>query len=251
MCVGRLETLAANTSCSALVLENGITLEHLELKNKRHNCSTDFIAGSKVCLDALEVTTPPVTTIRKPEPVVIPKIVIVAPSCNGNWTAISVCDASCGEAGNLQQTFTKTENENYDASLCPTSTNRLQPCTSNACICPQTPILNCQLKQNNNNVLLCQLSTKPKASATVQVTSGQSDLTIDKCSLTFTNATWNVPQSITMNPLYNTPIYLNSTDININYAINAHGESFNHCYGSFTGKRVVDNLLANTGYCAA
>lgn len=256
VCVGRIETLAADTSCPALALEYGMTLGHLEFKNKRHDCSTNFTVGSKVCLDSLDnpttpldVVTPPV--VRNPDTVPIPQIVIAVPSCNGNWTTASACDAPCGESGNLQQTYIRTSDQNFQASLCPLNSTRTQTCTSNACICPQAPLLNCQLKQNNNNVLLCQLSTQPKVAAILQVTSGQSDLTIDKCSLSFTNTTWNVTQSITMNPLYNIPHYFNSTKININYVVNAHGESFNHCSGSYTDNRAIDTLLTKAGICSA
>lgn len=95
------------------------------------------------------------------------------------------------------------------------------------------------------------MSSRPAVSAQVTFSTLQSDLILDRCTLTYTNFNWNTPQSLTFNPIYNVPGYMNSTNININYVVNfsGGGDSTAQQSSSIITSRKVDILQTKKGYC--
>lgn len=96
---------------------------------------------------------------------------------------------------------------------------------------------------------MCKLSSRPVNGANIHMSTVQTDLSMDKNLLTFTHLNWNSQQSITFNPIYDAPGYRTSTDISIDYIVDAVGEAFDQCNSKITTSRKVDTLQTKRGSC--
>lgn len=109
-------------------------------------------------------------------------------------------------------------------------------------------LLSCVMKQQNNNAMLCSMSTQPQNQLSVILGTSQNDLLFSPCLLVYTNANWNIPQTVNLNPIYNYPSYLNSTSVTIDYSIVDPGEVYDSYAGMQQFSRSVDSLAAS-GIC--
>jgi len=254
VCLGSLKTLSsastkhltsstASTVSSSTEISSTATASttKIVIQSTASESTATTIITSSSTLITQQPSTSSSSTVQSVKPTPRPQAIV---DCAGQWSSIGQCTGTCGESGTIMQKFIPI---NDSQSLCPST--RTIACTSEKCACPLTSTLVCTMKINNNNVIQCKMNVKPTSTAQFALTA-RGDLRIDTCFLNFNSSNYQIPQSITMNPIYNSPGFNNSTDISISYTATGRGEQFNNCTYTITSKRSVDVLLKAPGYCS-